>query len=73
MHHAFAGQLNCFAQLNALLELHDRGNSVIITSIKIITSIIINHAFASQLNCFMQLRALLVLHDRGKDPSSTFP
>jgi hypothetical protein len=29
MNHAFAGQLNCFAQLAALLHaLHDRGNVV---------------------------------------------
>jgi hypothetical protein len=81
INHASAGQLNCFAQLNALLVLHDRGVfapmphecDTCVTLVEpmlrwchtCVRLIIINHASAGQLNCFAQLNALLVLHDRG--------
>jgi hypothetical protein len=52
---AYAGHLNSFKHLRALLVLHDRGSTIIV---------ITNHAYAGQLNGFTRPRTLLVLHDR---------
>jgi hypothetical protein len=58
INHAFAGQLNRFTQIRALLELHDRSKTIIIIII-IIIIININSACAGQLICSTQPRALL--------------
>jgi hypothetical protein len=53
---AYAGQLNSFTRLRALLVLLDGGKTMTASS---------NHAYTGQLNSFTHLRVLLVLLDRG--------